>query len=67
MLPCGLRAVGCGPGLRRGHGQGDLVVHIAVKIPKKLKKDQEEMLRQYAESAGVDISEKKKGLFGRKK
>ena len=50
----------------RGHGKGDLVVHVAVKIPKKLKKDQEEMLRQYAESAGLDVSEKR-GLFGRKK
>lgn len=50
----------------RGHVKGDLVVHVAVKIPKKLKKDQEEMLRQYAESAGLDVSEKR-GLFGRKK
>jgi molecular chaperone DnaJ len=50
----------------RGHGKGDLVVHVAVKIPKKLKKDQEELLRQYAESVGVDVSEKR-GLFGRKK
>ncbi len=50
----------------RGHGQGDLVVHLEVKIPKKLKKDQEDLLRQYAQSAGVDVSEKK-GLFGRRK
>ena len=51
----------------RGHGQGNLVVHVSVKIPKKLKKDQEELLRQYADSAGLDVSDKKKGLFGRKK
>jgi len=51
----------------RGHGKGNLVVHVAVNIPKKLKKDQEELLRQYAGSIGVDVSEKKKGLFGRKK
>jgi molecular chaperone DnaJ len=50
----------------RGHGKGDLVIHLSVNIPKKLKKDQEELLRQYAESAGLDVSGKR-GLFGRKK
>jgi molecular chaperone DnaJ len=51
----------------RGHGQGNLIVHVVVLIPKKTTVEQEELLRQYAETTGADVSKKKKGIFGRRK
>jgi molecular chaperone DnaJ len=50
----------------RGRGKGNLIVHWKVKIPKKLKRDQEDLLRQYAETADIEVNEKK-GLFKRSK
>ncbi len=32
----------------RGHGRGDLIVHVDVQIPSKLNKEQEELVRQLA-------------------
>ncbi|RME20409.1 MAG: molecular chaperone DnaJ [Deltaproteobacteria bacterium] len=50
----------------RGYGKGDLHVHVKVTIPKKLSAEQEQLLRQYAETTGNRVSNKKKrGLFGR--
>jgi molecular chaperone DnaJ len=50
----------------RGHGKGDLVVHLNVKIPKKLSAEQDQLLRRWAELADFEVKKKKKGLFGRK-
>jgi molecular chaperone DnaJ len=36
----------------RGHGRGDLVVHVEVTTPSKLNKEQEELLRSLAQSRG---------------
>ncbi|HOS97588.1 MAG TPA: molecular chaperone DnaJ [Deltaproteobacteria bacterium] len=50
----------------RGSGQGVLHVGIKVEIPKKLTKEQEDLLRKFAEIAGDDVKDpKKKKLFGR--
>ncbi len=49
----------------RGIGKGDLIVHVRVKIPKRLGSKQEELLRQYAEVSKLGVHEKKKGLFSR--
>lgn len=36
----------------RGHGRGDLIVHIEVKTPHKLKRDEEELLKKFADARG---------------
>jgi len=36
----------------RGHGRGDLVVHVEVTTPSKLNKEQEELLKSLAKSRG---------------
>jgi molecular chaperone DnaJ len=50
----------------RGSGQGVLHVGIKVEIPKKLTKEQEDLLRKFAETSGDEVKDpKKKKLFGR--
>jgi molecular chaperone DnaJ len=51
----------------RHSGQGSLHVGIRVEIPKKLTKEQEELLRKFAEIMGDDVKDpkNKKKLFGR--
>jgi len=58
----------------RGHGRGDLIVHVEVQTPAKLSKEQEEILRSLAKSRGesgdqVEIHKRSgggsAGLFGR--
>jgi molecular chaperone DnaJ len=36
----------------RGTGTGDLVVHLAVEVPKKLNKRQKELLKELGETLG---------------
>ena len=48
----------------RGGARGDLCLQLDVEFPKKLKKEEEKLLRQLAEVRGDDVSEKK-GFFGR--
>jgi molecular chaperone DnaJ len=50
----------------RGHGTGSLVVGVRVEIPKKLSKEQQELLEQFARVSGdhvKDPSRGKKKLF----
>jgi molecular chaperone DnaJ len=58
----------------RGHGRGDLVVHIDVTTPSKLNKEQEELLKKLAQSRGENAEQvvihknnerSGKGFFGR--
>ena len=48
----------------RGSGRGDLVYQVNVTLPKKLKKDEEKLLREIASLRGESVSKKKGGLFG---
>lgn len=41
----------------RGHGRGDLIVHVEVPTPNKLNKEQEELLSKLAKSRGEDTSQ----------
>ncbi|MFW6141797.1 MAG: molecular chaperone DnaJ [Candidatus Saliniplasma sp.] len=51
-----------GKGLPAGHGiQGDLIVHVKVKIPEKLDQQQKELLEKFEELE----KNKEKGLFSR--
>ncbi len=45
-----------------GKSRGDLIVQVVVEVPKKLSKEQEKLLREYAEAGGDPV--KKSGLFG---
>jgi molecular chaperone DnaJ len=38
----------------RGSGRGDLIVHIEVVTPTKLNREQEELIRKFAQSRGED-------------
>jgi len=49
----------------RHSGQGSLHVGIKVEIPKKLTKEQEELLRKFAEISNNGVKDPKKKLFGR--
>lgn len=51
------------PSLRDKDARGDLVIIIGVEIPKKLSKRQREILNDYAEESGIEVSKKKGGLF----
>ncbi|MRR14616.1 J domain-containing protein, partial [archaeon] len=51
----------------RGHGTGSLNVGIRVEIPRKLSKEQQELLEKFAKTSGdhvKDPSRSKKKLFG---
>jgi molecular chaperone DnaJ len=58
----------------RGHGRGDLVVHVEVSTPSKLNKEQEELLKSLAKARGENGEQvlihrregnNQGGLFGR--
>ncbi len=48
-----------------GGANGDLLVQVVVKTPEKLSKEQERVIREYAELSGEKVSEKTKGFFHR--
>lgn len=58
-----LRVEGRGVPQLRSRGRGDLILAIDVKIPTKLSKDEEKMLRQIATDRKEDVLPPKKGLF----
>jgi molecular chaperone DnaJ len=47
----------------QGRGRGDLVVHIDVRVPSKLSRDQRKLFEQLAESLPVNNEPHQKGLF----
>lgn len=49
----------------RSKGRGDLLVRIAVDIPTKLAKDEEELLRRFAELRGEAVAAPEGGLLSR--
>ncbi|MDR0297552.1 MAG: molecular chaperone DnaJ [Streptococcaceae bacterium] len=62
-----IRLKGKGAGKLRGSGFGDQHVMVQITIPKKLNKEQETALREYAEASGIAVAGAKTGLFGKKK
>ncbi|GMT42295.1 MAG: chaperone protein DnaJ [bacterium] len=60
-----LRIYGEGmPKLHHG-GKGDLIIQVIVKTPEELTKEQEKLLREYAEISGESVKERSKGIFER--
>jgi DnaJ-class molecular chaperone len=51
----------------RGGGPGDLLVQVAIEVPKKLTEGEEELLRQLAELEQKQVSPKRKSFFDRLK
>lgn len=58
-----LRIKGKGVSEVQGRGVGDLVVHIDVRIPAKLTRDQRKLFEQLSESLPVNNEPHEKGLF----
>jgi molecular chaperone DnaJ len=50
----------------KGYGRGDQIVQVIVKTPTHLTKRQEELLREFAEISGEEISQKKRKSFWKK-
>ncbi len=46
-----------------GHGRGDIVIHIEVKVPAKLTREQRHLFEQLQETLPVNNEPKEKGLF----
>ena len=49
------------------HGRGDLIVEVAVQTPKKLNREQKELLRQLGESVTVENAPTSRSLFSKLK
>ena len=47
--------------------KGNLYVTVTVVVPQKLNKEQQKLLRKFAEISGEEISEIKKGFFDKVK
>lgn len=58
-----LRIKGRGVPEVQGRGVGDLVIHIDVRIPSKLTRDQRKMFEELSESLPVNNEPHGKGLF----
>jgi molecular chaperone DnaJ len=58
-----LRIRGKGVPEVQGRGRGDLVLHLDVKIPGKLTREQRKLFEQLAESLPVNNAPQEKGLF----
>ena len=58
-----LRIKGKGVPEVQGRGRGDLVVHLAVRVPVKLTKDQRRLFEQLSETLPVNNEPHEKGLF----
>jgi len=50
----------------RGRGRGDLIVIVGIETPRRLAKEEEELLRQLADLEGVKVAPKKRHFFSRK-
>jgi molecular chaperone DnaJ len=48
---------GLGVSKLRGNGRGDLIVHVEVKTPAKLKRDEEELLKKFAALRGEKLDQ----------
>jgi molecular chaperone DnaJ len=46
-----------------GHARGDIVVHLEVKTPTKLTRDQKKLLEQLRETLPADNRPAEKGIF----
>ena len=57
------RVRGEGMPILHDRGKGDLIVQVIIKTPDKLSKEQEKLLREYAELSGEAVKKPSKGFF----
>lgn len=57
------RIPGAGVPNMRGHGRGELIIHLAIETPGKLTKRQRELFEELAEIDGKTAKDKQKGFF----
>ncbi len=50
-----------------GYGRGDQLVEVIVEVPKKLTKDQEKLMRKYAETEEQNITPERKTFLDKVK
>ena len=48
-----------------GHGRGDLLVHVTVDIPDRLKSEERELFERIASLRGEAVAGEQKGIFRR--
>jgi molecular chaperone DnaJ len=60
-----LRLPGLGIPRLNGYGRGDQIIHLKVVVPTNLSPEQEQILRDFAESRGESVRGKRKGLFSK--
>ncbi len=46
-----------------GYGKGDQLIEVVVEVPKKLSKDQEKLLRQFAETEDQNVTPERQGFL----
>jgi molecular chaperone DnaJ len=46
-----------------GHGRGDVIVHLDVRVPTKLTREQKKLFEQLAQTLPVDNQPSDKGIF----
>jgi molecular chaperone DnaJ len=59
------RLRGRGVPVLQGRGRGDLLVEVVVEVPTKLTKDEDDLLRRWAELRGDEVSGPDRTLLGR--
>ncbi len=62
-----LRLKGLGVPHLNGHGRGDLYVHIEVRVPSKLTREQKKLMEQLRDTLPVENDPEEKGLFDKVK
>lgn len=62
-----VRLRGAGVPKLGGHGRGDLYVHIDVRVPKKLSREQRKLLEQLRETLPAENEPEEKGIFDKVK
>ena len=62
-----IRLKGLGVPKVNGNGRGDLLVHVEVKVPTKLSRDQRKLFEQLLETLPVENEPDDKGLFDKLK
>lgn len=60
-----LRVRGQGMPALNGHGRGDLVVHVDVRVPTKLTREQKKLLEQLRDTLPIEEASEEKGIFDR--
>jgi molecular chaperone DnaJ len=60
-----IRLTGLGVPRLRGRGRGDILVQVAVDTPTKLSREEEELVRKWAELRGESVAAPAEGFFSR--